>query len=110
MLTPVRLDDEAVPSASEIDDERADQVRPSELIASEMSSTRSGPQPLFGIRRVLPKVAGKLVWHVVPPLAISSRRTNDRSCGRTLTRLAALATLSRGAGEGPAIRLSALGS
>ena len=97
VLASIRLNDEAVLGAGEVDDERADRVLPPEPVADEASSAQVSPQTDFGIRRTTAQVAGKLLWHGAHD---SASVAGDRTRGNTLTRLAALATLSRGAGEG----------
>jgi hypothetical protein len=97
VLASVRFDHEAVLGAGEVDDERADRVLSPESMAGEASSAQVNPQPDLGVRRCASEVAGEFLRHGTHH---SASVAGDRTGGDTLTRLAALATLSRGAGEG----------
>jgi hypothetical protein len=95
VLAPVGFDDEPVLGAGEVGDEGADRMLSSEPIAGEPACTKVRPEADLGIRRGAPEIARELDRHG-PHCSTSV----DRNCGETLTRLATLATLSRGAGEG----------
>jgi hypothetical protein len=88
MLAAIRLDDQAMACAGEIDDDVADRMLPPKPIAAQPAVAQRRPQAALGIRGILPQLSGTIA----------------RKLGhlKTLTRLRAAlgGTLSRNAGEG----------
>ena len=93
MLAAVRFDDEPVLGAGEVNDEGADRMLSSEAIAAEASCAQVSPETDLGVRRCASEVAGEVRRH---DRHHSADTAEGRICGGTLTRLASLATLSRG--------------
>jgi hypothetical protein len=82
MLTTVGFDNELVPRASEIDDKITDRMLATKLVTGHSTAAQKEPEPPLCVGLRLAKPPGAFVRH------------------KTLTRLAALGTLSRSAGEG----------
>jgi hypothetical protein len=95
VLAAVRLNNQPVLGAGEVDDEPADRMLSSEPVAAEPSCAKVSPETNLGVRRCAPEVTSETFAH-----GLHHTTSYDRICVETLTRFASLTTLSRSAGEG----------
>ena len=49
VLSAIRLDDDTMPSADEVDDERSDRMLPAEFVSDQPSRPQRRPKPSLGI-------------------------------------------------------------
>ena len=63
MLSPIRLDDQAVLEAREIDDEGSEGMLTAELVALEPPPAQSAPQATLGVGHVDPQLARVALGH-----------------------------------------------